>query len=164
VPIDCGDFAIHIARDGTWHYRGSPIGRIALVQLFASVLERDDAGDFFLSTPAERGRITVEDAPFTAVALEARGEGERQELIFRTNLDDSVSAGPDHPIRVASDQATGAPSPYVLVRGRLEAKIGRAVFYELVELAREKTVAGKTRIGVWSGGKFFPIDGEDEPC
>jgi hypothetical protein len=158
VPVDCGNFEISIARDGTWFYRGSPIHRLPLVKLFASVLERDAEGEYFLTTPAERGRIIVEDAPFTAVALEARGEGEGQELIFRTNLDDTVTAGEKHPLRVAND-ATGAPNPYILVRNRLEARLSRAVFYELVELAREERVGDSVRVGVWSRGRFFPIDG-----
>jgi uncharacterized protein len=158
VPVDCGDFEIRIARDGTWYYRDSPIHRMPLVKLFASVLERDAAGAYFLSTPAERGRIAVEDAPFTAVALEVQGEGEGQLLIFRTNLDDSVTAGAGHPLRVAND-ATGAPNPYIVVRNGLEARLGRAVFYELVELAREERVGDATRVGVWSQGEFFPIDG-----
>jgi hypothetical protein len=161
VPVDCGDFEIAIARDGTWSYRGSPIHRMPLVKLFASVLERDAAGGYFLCTPVERGRITVADAPFVAVSLDVRGVGEGQELIFRTNLDDSVIAGSEHPLRVAND-ATGAPNPYILVRNGLEARLSRPVFYELVELAREEMVGGAARIGVWSQGKFFPIDGAGE--
>jgi uncharacterized protein len=160
VPVDCGDFEIRIARDGTWYYRGSPIHRLPLVKLFASVLERDASGAYFLSTPAERGRIAVDDAPFVAVALEKRGEGEGQELIFQTNLDDSVSLGAEHPLRVVND-ATGAPNPYIVVRKGLEARLGRAVFYELVELACEEKVGDSARIGVWSKGRFFPIDGAD---
>jgi len=97
---DCGDFGIHISRDGTWWYRGSPIGRLALAKLFASVLRRAPDGTYWLVTPAERGRITVEDAPFTAVELTVAGTGKEQTLIFRTNLDDSVSAGENHPLRV----------------------------------------------------------------
>jgi len=161
MPVDCGDFAIRIARDGTWHYRGSPIRRMPLVKLFASVLERDEAGAYFLRTPAERGRIDVDDAPFVAVALEALGEGKEQLLTFRTNLDDTLSAGAEHPIRVVND-ATGAPNPYILVRNGLEARLSRAVFYELVELSREETVGGSTRVGVWSQGEFFAIDGAAE--
>src|SRR5487761_1763401 len=97
---DCGDLGIRIARDGAWHHHGSPIGRLALVKLFASVLRRDADGSYWLVTPAERGRIEVEDAPFLAVELTVAGEGCGQQLIFRTNLDDIVTAGPDHPLRV----------------------------------------------------------------
>ena len=108
------------ARDGTWFYHGSPIGRIALAKLFATVLRRDDAGDFWLVTPAERGRITVEDVPFVAVEVRAEGAGRTQTLSFRTNLDEWATADADHPIRVAHDSAPGGelsdtPAPYILI-------------------------------------------------
>src|SRR5271165_3410159 len=114
-PVDCGDFDMRIARDGTWFYRGSLIGRPALVKLFASVLRREPDGRYWLVTPAERGRIEVEDVPFLAVALSVRCEGREQQLIFRTNLDDIVTAGPDNPLRVET-AANGEPAPYILVR------------------------------------------------
>jgi hypothetical protein len=132
-----------------------------LVKLFASVLERDEAGGYWLVTPVERGRVTVEDAPFTAVALETRGEGRNQELIFRTNIDDSVTADAEHPLRVSND-ASGTPNPYILVRNMLDARLTRPVFYELVELGREESVGDSSRYGVWSRGIFFPIDGGSE--
>jgi uncharacterized protein len=156
-PIDCGHFDIGIARDGTWHYRGSPIGRMALVRLFSTVLRRESDGTFWLQTPVERGRITVEDAPFVAVELTRRGDGRDQELIFRTNVDDTVAAGADHPLRMVTDPATEAPNPYILVRNGLEARLNRPVFYELVELGREERVGDATLFGVWSKGKFFPL-------
>jgi hypothetical protein len=154
---DCGDFAIRISRDGTWWYRGSPIGRMPLVKLFASVLRRDAAGGYWLVTPVERGRITVEDAPFSAVELTVNGEGREQILIFRTNVDDSVSADESHPLRVDNDDVTGAPNPYILVRDGLEARLTRAVFYQLVDLGREERVGDATLFGVWSKGQFFPL-------
>jgi len=149
---------MRIARDGTWFYHGSPIGRIALAKLFATVLRRDDAGDYWLITPAERGRITVEDVPFVAVELKAEGEGEARTLSFRTNLDDWVTAGADHPIRVVmGDELSDTPAPYILIRERLEARIGRAVFYELVGLAEERQTANGIELGVWSEQIFFPL-------
>jgi hypothetical protein len=173
LPFPPGDhrpdeaYDIRIARDGTWFYHGSPIGRIALVKLFSTVLRRDDAGDFWLITPAERGRIRVDDAPFVAVELKAEGEGEARTLSFRTNIDDWVTAGPDHPIRVAyadgpgaespGGELSGTPAPYILVRERLEARIGRAVFYELVGLAEERRTPQGTELGVWSEQTFFPL-------
>jgi uncharacterized protein len=156
-PIDCGHFDIAIARDGTWSYRGSPIGRMPLVRLFSKVLRREPDGSFWLATPAERGRITVEDAPFVAVELTRKGEGRDQELIFRTNVDDTVAADAAHPLRVVTDSATGEPSPYVLVRNGLEARLNRPVFYELVELGQEERVGDATQFGVWSKGRFFPL-------
>jgi hypothetical protein len=161
-PIDCGHFDIAIARDGTWYYRGSPIGRLALVRLFSTVLRREADGSFWLQTPAERGRITVEDAPFVAVELTRRGTGREQELIFRTNLDDTVAADAEHPLRVVNNPATHAPNPYIMVRDGLEARLNRPVFYELVELGREERVGDATLFGVWSKGAFFPIGRLDE--
>lgn len=157
VPTDCGDLPFVIRRDGTWMYRGSPIGRKELVCLFASVLKRDADGSYILETPAERGRITVEDAPFVAVELGFCGDGSSQCISFRTNCDQCVSAGPDHPIRVAHDTQTDEPTPYVLVRPGLEARISRAVYYELVALAVEEQVDGNRFLGVWSQGAFFPL-------
>ena len=156
--VDDEAYDIRIAADGTWYYRGTRIERIGLVKLFAGVLKRDDAGGYWLITPVERGRITVEDAPFTAVELRVvPGSGEtaqNQRLSFRTNLDDWIVAGPDHPIRVARKAGTDEPRPYIRVRDRLEALIVRSVFYELVELSVEHD----ERIGVWSQTQFFPLD------
>lgn len=155
--LACGHFNIRIARDGTWFYHGSPIGRKPLVRLFASVLQRDDSGRFLLVTPVERGQIDVDDAPFTAVEMSASGSGRAQRLVFRTNLDDEIVAGPAHPIRVVEDAATREPSPYIRVRGRLDALIVRSVFYELVELGTTEHVDGAEVFGVWSDGTFFPL-------
>jgi hypothetical protein len=156
-PAACGHFGIRIARDGTWFYHGSPITRKPLVRLFSTVLRRDDAGDYWLVTPVERGRIDVDDAPFTAVEVTASGAGRQQRLTFRTNLDHEINAGPSHPIRVAENPATGEPSPYILVRDRLEALILRSVYYHLVELGMDEVVDGAHIFGVWSEGQFFPL-------
>jgi hypothetical protein len=153
----CGHFNIRIARDGTWFYHGSPITRKPLVKLFARVLQRDDAGRFLLVTPVERGVVDVDDAPFTAVALSASGSGRAQLLTFRTNLDDEIAAGPDHPIRVVENDTTGEPSPYIRVRGKLDALILRPVFYELVELGTTERMDGAEAFGVWSGGQFYSL-------
>lgn len=153
-------YDIRIARDGTWFHEGDPIRRIELVKLFASVLRRDDAGDYWLVTPAERGRILVEDVPFQAVEMTARGEGEDQILSFRTNVDDWVEAGPDHPIRVIEHPATGEPSPYIEIRQGLEARIARSVFYEMVERSVPKGPDREASIGVWSRRVFFALGGQ----
>ncbi len=155
-PVELGDLDMRIARDGTWFYRGSPINRMPLVKLFASVLRREGDGSYWLVTPAERGKVTVEDAPFIAVAVEMQGEGHERQLIFRTNLDEIVTAGPDHPLRVET-AADGTPSPYILVRPGLEARLARPVFYEVVELGEAAPGDGETRFGVWSGGVFFHL-------
>lgn len=152
-PPHCGPIPMRIARDGTWHYMGTPIGRPAMVRLFSTILRREPNGEHVLVTPVERVGIEVDDAPFVAVSLAVSGTGEDQVLTFLTSVGDTVVAGPDNPVRVAEDPATGEPSPYVLVRGRLEALIARAVFYDLAELA----VTRNGRDGVWSGGAFFAL-------
>lgn len=153
----CGDIDMRIARDGSWYYKGSPINRQTMVKLFASVLRRDKTGEFWLETPVEKCRIQVEDAPFVAVEMESSGTGSNQSLQFRTNTDDIVIAGTDHPIRVDIAVETGEPSPYLRIRDGLDALITRAVFYDLVELGTEEQSHDKLVFGVWSDGVFFPL-------
>jgi hypothetical protein len=155
--VFCGDLDIRIDRDGRWLYRGSPIERKELVCLFASVLQRDDNGDYWMVTPGELARIEVEDAPFVAVELFVSGAGQCQTLSFRTNVDEVVTVGPDNPLRVETDSETGEPAPYVRVRDGMDAKIARSVFYDLVERGREETINGETVFGVWSQNQFFPM-------
>jgi len=157
APVECGDLPFVIRRDGTWLYRGSPINRKELVCLFAGVLKREADGSYWLETPAERGRIDVEDVPFVAFELDWTGDGRQQTLSFRTNVDEVVTAGPDHPIRVAHDILTCEPTPYILVRPGIEARIGRAVYYELVALAVPEWVGCHHKLGVWSRGRFFSL-------
>lgn len=155
-PPFCGDLDMRIARDGTWYYLGTPIGRKELVRLFSTILRKD--GDrYFLVTPVEKVGITVDDAPFVAVDFEVEGQGREQVLTFETNVGDRVTAGPEHPLRFVRDPETGEPSPYVLVRANLEALIDRKSFYRLVEIGCHEMHAGQRWFGVWSGGAFFPI-------
>jgi hypothetical protein len=163
VPVELRDLDMRIARDGTWHYSGSPINRPALVKLFASVLRREADGSYWLVTPAERSRVVVEDAPFIAVALDTEGEGRHQRLIFRSNLDEIVAAGAEHPLRIETAE-DGTPAPYILIRPGLEARLARPVFYELADLGAEETIDSETKFGVWSEGMFFELGdpGEEE--
>ena len=151
-PPFCGDIDMRIARDGTWYYLGTPIGRPGLVKLFSSIIRRD-GDDYFLVTPVEKVGITVEDAPFVAVDFDKKGDS----LVFQTHVGDVVTAGPDHPIRVARDAETGEPSPYILVRANLEALIDRKSFYRLVDLGETAILDGVDWFGVRSSGHFFPI-------
>ena len=155
-PPFCGDLDIRIARDGTWFYLGTPIGRPALVKLFANILRRDGES-YFLVTPVEMVGIRVDDAPFVAVDFEAAGVGLAQVLTFTTNVGDTAVAGPDHPIRVVRDPETGEPAPYIRVRTNLEALIDRKSFYRLVELGTPAAHEGEGWFGVWSSGVFFPV-------
>ena len=151
-PPDCGPIDMRIARDGTWFYMGTPIGRPELVRLFSTIL-RKDGDEYVLVTPVEKVTIAVDDAPFVAVDFNREGDA----LLFETNVGDRAAAGPDHPIRVAYDPQTGEPSPYILIRAALEALIDRKSFYRLVEIGEEAQHAGETWFGVWSSGVFFPI-------
>ncbi len=152
-------YDIDIRRDGTWYYQGTPIRRPALVKLFSTVLQRDAGGAYWLVTPAERGQITVEDSPFLAVEVRSAGEGLAQELFLRTNMDEWVAVGPDHPLRFSFCPAYGAAVPYVLVRGGLEARVVRPVYYALAALMVESPTE-KGLYGLWSKGRFYALDNE----
>lgn len=160
-PPFCGDIDMRIARDGSWHYLGTPIGRPALVRLFSTILCRDGEA-YFLVTPVEKVGIRVDDAPFVAVDMHADGAGEAQCLRFVTNVGDEVLAGAAHPLRCELDAHSGEPAPYVHVRANLEALIHRNVFYRLVELAVPRELEGQLWLGVWSDGVFFPIAPQPE--
>ncbi|MFK7878697.1 DUF1285 domain-containing protein [Roseobacter sp.] len=151
-PPFCGNLDMRIARDGTWFYQGTPIGRPGLVKLFSSILKKE-GNDFFLVTPVEKVGIVVDDAPFVAVDFEVKGRDENQVLTFTTQVGDTAVASDALPIRVVRDAATGEPSPYVLMRADLEALIDRKSFYRLVDLGAHHD----GWFGIWSSGAFFPI-------
>ncbi|MDB5569555.1 MAG: hypothetical protein JWN93_738 [Hyphomicrobiales bacterium] len=154
-PPFCGDIGMRIARDGTWFYQGGPIGRPALVALFASILRKDPEGHM-LVTPVEKVSVEVEDAPFLAVSMrEGAGPG-GPELVFVTNVGDEAAAGPEHPLRFEPGPADGL-KPYVLVRGDLWALVTRPLFLDLVERGEVRAVDGRGMFGVSSGGSFFPM-------
>jgi uncharacterized protein len=155
-PPYCGDIDMRIAADGTWFYQGTPIGRPALVRLFASILKRESE-KYFLVTPVEKCGIVVEDAPFMAVEMHAEDLGAGRALLFRTNVDDWVTCGPGHPLRFEHEAATGGLKPYVLVRSDLWAKVTRAVWYDLVELGEEREIDGTAMFGVSSAGEFYAM-------
>lgn len=151
-PPHCGDSAMRIARDGTWFHEGSPIGRPAMVRLFASVLRREPDGSHVLVTPVEKLAIAVEDAPFIAIEVRSEGEGRDRRLAFRLNTDEVVVAGRDHRLRIV--EADDGPRPYLRVRGGLEARLNRSVYYELAELALAE---GREPLGLWSDGAFLAL-------
>lgn len=152
-PSHCGDIGMEILADGTWKHEGTRITREPLVRLFASILRKDEDGATYLVTPGEKIVVRVEDAPFVAVRVDRHGEGETQTLAFTTNVGDVVTAGPEHPLRVSYER--GEPRPYVLARGRLEARVLRAPWCELVEWAE----AREGRLRVRSGGVWFELGG-----
>ena len=153
-PTFCGDIDMRIAADGTWFYQKTPIGRPALVRLFASVLKRE-GDNYYLVTPVEKCGIAVDDAPFLAVELKV--DDAPRQLTFRTNVDDWVVCGPEHPLRFEPERETGGLKPYLHVRRNLWAKVTRALFYDLVELGEERDIDGTSMFGVASGGEFYPM-------
>ncbi|MCT4554919.1 MAG: DUF1285 domain-containing protein [Pelagimonas sp.] len=156
-PPLSGDIDIRIARDGTWYHEGGEIRREALVRLFSSILKREEDA-YFLVTPVEKWRITVEDAPFVTEDVEATGAGAAQVLRFTTQVGDQAEAGPDHPIRVTRDPETDEPTPYILIRSTLEARIDRKSFYRMIDLGDHHD----GWFGVWSGGRFFAMIPSEE--
>lgn len=152
-----GDVGIRIDRNGVWHHQGAPFRRPELVSLFASVLSRDGDGRYWLTTPAERAEVVVEDAPFLAVELFRHGCGREQVISLRTNIDEIVTIDGDHPLRIDIHPDTGEPAPYVALRDGLEARINRPVFYEMVNLSLEEKIDGSPLIGLWSRHRFFPL-------
>src|SRR3954471_18890498 len=155
-PPFCGDLDMRIAADGAWYYLKTPIGRPALVRLFASVLKRE--GDkYFLVTPVEKCGIQVEDSPFLAVELNVEDKDGHPVLNFRTNVDDWVACGPDHALRFEPEPETVGLKPYLHVRRDLWAKVTRALFYDLVELGEERGVGGTRMFGIASRNEFFAM-------
>ncbi len=155
-PPYCGDLDIRIAADGTWYYMRSPIGRLPLVKLFSSVLKREE-GRFFLVTPVEKIGITVDDAPFTAVEMRVEGEGRERRLAFRTQVEDWIEVGEEHPVRFEKEAGTGGVKPYLHVRRDLWALVSRALFHDLASLGEVAPREGRDWFGVFIAGRFYPM-------
>lgn len=155
-PPYCGEIDMRIASDGTWFYLGTPIGRPALVRLFASVIKKEDE-HYFLVTPVEKVGIRVDDAPFLAVEMEIENRGPKQNLIFRTNVNDVVRCDLEHPLRFEVEQGTEGLKPYLFVRRDLWAKVTRALFFDLVAIGEVREQGGEKMFGVNSTGQFFAM-------
>lgn len=161
-PPFCGDLDMEIRADGTWFYMGTPIGRAPLVRLFSTVLRKDEDGKTYLVTPVEKVGIRVMDAPFIAVEMNVSEKNGEPLLTFRTNVGDVVEAGAEHPLRFVTGDGNDELKPYLLVRGRLEALVSRAVMYDLVELGEVIEIDGREMFSVRSGGEVFPVMPADE--
>ncbi len=156
-PKYCGEMDMIIKSDGSWWHDGSRITRKGLVSLFASILRKDEDERTYLVTPVEKIGIQVERGHFLATRVDIEGEGEFQRVFFTTNLDEVIEVGPEHPLRVETDLKTMEPSPYVTVRGRLDAALARSVFYEIVEQAAERRTDKGKQLGLYASGVFFPL-------
>ena len=155
-PALNGDIDIRIARDGTWYHEGTRIARAPIVKIFASILKRE-GDDYFLVTPVEKWRLTVDDVPLHVIAVEQTVRNQQQALVFTTLTDDYVLASAENPIRVVVDADSGEPSPYLMVRNQLEGLISRAVYYELANMVEERQIDNLSALGVVSMGEFFPL-------
>ncbi len=159
----CGDLGIRIDRTGRWFYHGSPIDRKEMVCLFATMMSRDAQGRYWLTSPGERGTITVDDVPFLAVELFTCGSGREQVVSFRTNVDELVTMDATHRLYFADCPQTGEVVPYVEIRDGLDARLIRPVYYELVALGYEEQFDGEHLYGLWSSGTFFPLGRLTDP-
>jgi uncharacterized protein len=151
-PEQCGDSEMRIAANGIWYHQGSPITRPSMIKLFSTILRREADGRYVLVTPTEKLDIAVDDVPFTALEVKVEGKGADRTLAFRLNSDDLIIAGAHHPIRFVEQD--GAPRPYLMVRGGMEALIARPVYYELANLALDE---GGDPPGLWSDGCYFAM-------
>lgn len=133
-----------------------------MLQLFASILKREEDGRIYLVTPVEKVGIKVEDCPFVIVEMEVEGKGEDQNITFRTNTGESFPLNAEHVLDITPDPETEEPHPVVHVRAGLDGLLNRPVFYRLVDLAVEHEQAGTTNLGVWSSGIFFPFAGASQ--
>ncbi len=156
-PEYCGEMDMIIKADGSWWHEGTRITRLPLVKLFASILRKDEDGETYLVTPAEKIRIQIEQAHFLAIRVDVEGEGKDQRVFFTTNMDEVIEVGPERPIRVDINPDNQEPRPFITVRGRLEALLSRPVFYELVEHGVVETIDGDDQLGVYASGAFFVL-------
>lgn len=152
-PEYVGEVDIRIARDGTWLYQNSPITRIGLVKLFASVLLFEN-NEHYLITPVEKLRIQVDDAPFLVTGLSVfHASTEQQVLACTTNVDEQIIVDNEHTLWVEHDE-NDEPSPYVHVRGGLKALLARNVWIELATYLEEH----QKKLSVRSNGILFPLE------
>ncbi|RUO29083.1 DUF1285 domain-containing protein [Aliidiomarina sanyensis] len=127
-PPYCGDINLVIRASGQWDYENSPIGRQALVKLFARVLKRE--GDrYFLVTPVEKIGIQVEDLPFVVVSWEQQHHQGEPIIQVTTNVGERYILSEEHPLVV------DANLPAVQVRDGMRARVHRNVYYQWADIA-----------------------------
>jgi hypothetical protein len=160
-PDHVGTIDIRIAADGTWYHEGDPIRRQSLVNLFSTVLRKDDDGRHYLVTPVERLEIVVDVAPLFVSDMYVENAGPDQTVTFRTHTDDIARLDADHPLQVCVDPGSGEPTPLVDIRSGLKGLLARSVFYDLVDLAEEREVDGNAVQGICSAGQFHIIGRSD---
>ena len=156
-PEFCGDIDMKIMKNGKWFYMGTEIKRPAMVKLFSGILRLDSDNFYYLVTPVEKVRISVEDAPFIATSLISENKDNINHLYFITNVNEKILLTKNNPLEIKIDNKTEEPSPYIFVRKNLKALISRSVFYELIELASKKNIDGKDCLVIDSAGEVFKL-------
>lgn len=156
-PKFCGDIDMKIMRNGKWFYMGTEIKRPAMVKLFSGILRLDSDNCYYLVTPVEKVRISVEDAPFIATSLISENKDNINHLYFITNVNEKILLTKNNPLEIKINNITEEPSPYIFVRKNLKALISRSVFYELIELATKKNIDGKDCLVLASAGEVFKL-------
>ena len=156
-PEFCGDIDMKIMRNGKWFYMGTEIKRPAMVKLFSGILRLDSDNCYYLVTPVEKVRISVEDAPFIATSLISENKDNINHLYFITNVNEKILLTKNNPLEIKINNITEEPSPYIFVRKNLKALISRSVFYELIELATKKNIDGKDCLVLASAGEVFKL-------
>ncbi|MDO6442385.1 MULTISPECIES: DUF1285 domain-containing protein [unclassified Marinobacter] len=156
-PELSGDMDLRISRDGQWIHKGQPLGREAIVQLFSTILRREEDGQYYLVTPVEKWRIQVEDTPLLAHSLTVEGSGEQQIIKLTTNVGETLEVGKEHPLEVGSYEDTKQPRPVIGVRHGVVARLVTAAYYDLAEHVVEQTMGGEPVLGVYSHGNFYKI-------
>lgn len=153
-PKLSGDIDIVIKANGEWFHEGGEIKRPPLVKLFSSILRRENDDQYYLVTPVEKWRISVEDSAFLITTMDVINVSkDSQQIIFTTNVDDKFLLSTAYPLIIDIDDLTGEPDPKIKLNNNLTAKLSRNVFYQLVDYA----VADNESYYVLSDGEQFGL-------
>lgn len=130
-PKHCGAMDLKVLANGEWWHDGQLIKRQALIDLFSTVLWKED-GKFYLKTPVEQIEIQVEDEPLFVNQVDHVEIDAKNYIQFTTTTQDLIIVDQEHPIFMREYQ--GELRPYVHVRFGINALIQRAAFFHLVEM------------------------------
>jgi hypothetical protein len=138
-PEYSGEMNLQIKSNGDWFYQGTIFKRANLVKLLASVLKMED-DEYYLVTPVEKLKITVDDVPF--VLTEWYWQDESHTIMCaKNNVGDEFVLDSKHPLSVNK-----AGEFYVTVRRNLLAKVHRNVYYQWIDLAKEVPTENGTEL------------------
>ena len=137
-------FPIKIKSNGEWLYKNNLIQKKALIKLFSSVLVADEKGNFYLETPAEKGKIEVEDSPFIIISFDIKSLNKNQEIIFKTNIGEEIVLSKKNFLFYKKYKQSFIP--YIVIRKNINAKILRSVYYQLINKFINKNKKKKLKI------------------